>query len=404
MQFICRLGTPDGRIVEQQHQGDDEPSLRRELERRGYHVFDIHRPGLLSKLSAGRMQRGPKKIPHEKFLIFNQELAALLRAGLPLLQALDLMLERMKDPQLRPVMDDIRNRVRSGEAMSEAFSAYGDMFPRLYSSSLKAGERSGDLEGMLRRFIRYLHLVTTARKKIVSALAYPTVLIFLSIAMMTVMGLVVVPKFRGFYQDVGADLPLITEVLMGVAGFAQDQWILLTVGLIVGYLLFQQWVQTPTGRETLDRFKLRIPLVGSILHRFGLSEFCRSLATLLSGGIPLVSAADIAVGGVGNAYIRKRLEPTIQLVREGRPFHETLEASDVFTDMAIDMVKVGEATGALDEMLSNVSDFLDDQVETRTQRLLSLVEPILLVFMGLVIAVLLISIYLPMFSLMTQIQ
>ena len=359
--------------------------------------------GSLSALKLPSFRRRSKKIPISDFLVFNQELAALLKAGLPLMQALDLKLERMSDPRLKPVLTDIRDRVRSGEDLSEAFEHYGDMFPRLYPATLKAGERSGELESVLRRFIRYLALVSEARRKVTGALVYPSVLIATSFAMILVMALYVVPRFTSFYRDLNATLPLITRITLGFASTVRQNWWLILLAIVVGTFLFTRWKNTESGRIAFDRMKLKIPLVGDLLHRFGLSELSRSLATLLYGGIPLVPASEIAVGGVGNAYLRTQLEPTIALVRQGQPFHVALEESGVFTDMAIDMVKVGEATGALDEMLNSVSDFLDQQVEHRVARLLSLVEPILLVIMGVIILILLISIYLPMFGLLGQV-
>lgn len=402
MQFVCRLGTADGRVVEERHQAQDPQSLRSELERRGYHVFEVKRPGLMGAVSLPTVRRR-RKVRDEDFLIFNQELAALLRAGLPLLEALNLMLERMKDPRLRPVLMDIRDRVKTGEDLSSAFAAYGDMFPRLYASSLKAGERSGELELVIRRFIGHMRLILEARKKVISALVYPSVLICLSLAMMTVMGLYVVPKFSQFYADLNAKLPALTRFTLGAADFVHENWLILLAALAGAAVMFWQWRATEAGALQFDHLRMKVPLVGSILHRFGLVEFCRALSTLLAGGIPLVPASEIATSSVSNSYLRSKLEPTINLVREGKPFHQALEQSGIFTDMAIDMVKVGEATGALDEMLGNVGDFLDEQVAVRMQRLLSLVEPAMLVIMGLIIGVLLISIYLPLFSVMTQV-
>lgn len=403
MQYVCRLGTPDGQILEQRHEGSDPASLRRELEHRGFHVFAVERPGLASKLSLPSFARR-RKISTEDFLVFNQELAALLRAGLPLLQALDLMLERMKHPHFRPVLTDIRDRVKSGENLSDAFASYGEMFPRLYASTLKAGERSGEMEGVLRRFIRYLRLVSTARKRVVSALVYPAFLIGASVLMVTVLALYVVPKFMTFYEDMNAQLPMMTRLLLGAVGFLRDNWVLLVVGLVVGVFAFRRWRRTPSGAIQYDRLRLQLPIVGSILHRFGLAEFCRSLGTLLAGGIPLVTALEIAVDGVSNAFLQHHLRPIIDDVRQGQPFYAALDKTKVFTDLGVNMVKVGETTGSLDEMLASVADLLDEQVETRTQRLLSLVEPVLLVVMAVIIGILLISIYLPMFSVITQVQ
>ena len=382
----------------------DEASLRTELAKRGYHIFEVRRRGVARKLGATGGGLRKKKIPTEAFVIWNQELAALLKAGLPLLQALDLMLERMKNQYFKGVLTDIRDRVKSGTDLSDAFASYGDTFPRLYPSTLKAGERSGELEKVIRRFIRYMRLVLDARRRVVSALIYPAVLVGLSIAMMTIMAIYVVPKFMTFFEDLDAELPLITRIVLGISTFADRNWPVLLLGIAGGTFLFRQWGRTEPGRLAVDRWKLRLLFMGPVLHRFALAEFCRSLGTLLAGGIPLVPAFEIAVSSVGNAYVRSRLEPTIQLVREGKPFHEALEQSGVFVDMAVDMVKVGEATGSLDEMLASVSDFLDEQIETRMQRILSLIEPLMLVVMGIMIAILLISIYLPMFSMLGSSQ
>lgn len=401
MQFTCRVGTPDGRVLEEVFTASDETSLRTELGKRGLHLFEVRRRGVSPgrALSAfGRM--GRRRIPVQEFMVFNQELAALLKAGLPLLQALDLMLERMKNLHFRSVLIDVRDRVKSGTDLSEAFAAHGDLFPRLYPSSLKAGERSGELELVIRRFIRYMKLLLDARRRVISALVYPAVLVCLSVAMIAIMAIYVMPKFMGFFEELGTDLPLITQIVLSFSTFASANWPLLLAALAGGALAFRSWGRTEPGRLAIDRFKLRLPLMGPVLHRFALSEFCRSLSTLLAGGIPLVPAFEIAISSVGNGFVRHRLEPTIQMVREGKPFYAALEESDVFLDMSIDMVKVGETTGSLDDMLNSVSEFLDEQVETRMQRLLSLVEPMMLVFMGIIIAILLISIYLPMFSML----
>jgi type IV pilus assembly protein PilC len=218
--------------------------------------------------------------------------------------------------------------------------------------------------------------------------------------MIAVMAVYVVPKFMSFFTELGTDLPLITQVVLSISTFATRNWPIILVGLVVGVIALRSWGNTDAGGLALDRIKLRLPFLGPVLHRFAMSEFCRSLSTLLSGGIPLVPAFEIATSSVGNAYVRSKVEPSIQMVREGKPFFAALEASEIFTDMSIDMVKVGETTGSLDDMLGSVADFLDEQIETRMQRLLSLVEPMMLVFMGAIIAILLISIYLPMFSML----
>lgn len=399
MQFVCRVGTAEGQVLEQTHTATDEPSLRKDLEKRGLHVFEVRRRGV--GLSLGPLFRRKRRMPAQQFVLFNQELAALLRSGLPLLQALEMMLERFTDRDFRPILADIRDRVKSGADLSEAFEAHSDLFPRLYPASLKAGERSGELESVLRRFIRYQQLMLDARKRVISALIYPAVLIGLSITMIMILTIYVMPQFQDFYDALEGELPKLTQLTLTFSVFVRSHWIavLLGLGALVGGFLY--WRRTETGRLMIDRFKLRLPLLGSIFRRLGLSEFTRSLATLLAGGIPLVPAYELAAQAVGNASIRERLVPKIQMVREGKPFYEALEESGVFIDMAIDMIKVGEATGALDEMLLSVSDFFDEQVETQLQRILSLLEPMMLVCMGVIIALILVSLYLPMFSIIS---
>lgn len=399
MQFVCRVGTPEGHVLEQTHTAPDESALRHDLEKRGLHVFEVRRRGVT--LSLGSLFRRKRKMRTQQFVLFNQELAALLRSGLPLLQALEMMLERFKGRDLQPVLADIRDRVKSGADLSEAFAAHGELFPRLYPASLKAGERSGELENVIRRFVRYLKLMLEARKRVITSLIYPAVLIGLSITMILVLTVYVMPRFQDFYDAMEGELPALTQVTLGFSLFVRENWPMVGLGLIGVIAALLYWRRTDRGRLMIDRFKLRLPLLGPIFRKLGLSEFTRSLATLLSGGIPLVPAFELAADAVGNASIRERLTPRIQMVREGKPFHEALDDSGVFTDMAIDMIKVGEATGALDEMLLNVSDFFDEEVETQLQRILSLLEPIMLVIMGVIIALILVSLYLPMFSIVS---
>ncbi len=402
MQFVCRYGTPDGRVLTEVQQGNDASSVQRELERQGFHIFEVRPRGLPLRFQWPLHERR-KRMPIDEFLAFNQELAALLRAGLPLLQSLDLMLERMERNRLHDVLVDIRDQVKSGRDLSEAFASYGDTFPPLYSSTLKAGERSGELEAVIRRFIRYLRLVLDARKRVVSALVYPTVLIALSLAMLGVLAVYVVPSFSKFYDDLNAELPRITQITLAVSFWLREHIFWVLVGLVALAWGLRTYLATPKGREHFDHVRLQLPILGGIFHYFSLSEFCRSLSTLIAGGIPLVSALDIAVGAVSNRHIGNRLEPATDRVRQGQAFYEALESTEVFPALSIDMIKVGEATGSLDEMLTSVSDFFDERVETRVQRMLSLVEPAMLVIMGLLVALLLISIYLPMFGALGQV-
>ena len=404
MQFVCRVGTSGGRVLEDVFEANDEAALRQQLTQQGYHVFDVRRRGPIGRLKLPGRSPVSKSINLRDLTVFNQEFAALLRSGLPMLQALDLMLARQKDPLFRSTLSDIRDRVKSGEDLSSAIAAYGDMFPPLYAATLKAGERSGEMEQVIRRFIRYLQLVTETRKRIVSALVYPAALVGLSVALIGVMTIWVMPRFTEFFSSLRVDLPLLTRITMGVSVFVKNNFLILLVVLVGLVLLVMNMTRTTAGRNALSRLQLRIPLLGSIFHRLALSEFCRSLATLLAGGIPIVSGLEVAVGAVSNSYFKQRLEPMIDGVREGQSLAASLEETGAGSDIVVDMIEVGEATGSLDTMLSDVSDFLDEEVETNLQRLLSLLEPVMLVLMGIIVATLLISVYLPLFSLLGQVE
>ncbi len=401
MDFVCHLGTPEGRVVRETRAAANETVLRAELERQGLRIFAIERRlGLTMPTELLARFRRKRKIPYKTLMVFNQELAALLKAGLPLLQALNLMLERLREPNFREILTQVRDRVRGGEELSDAFASFGPVFPPLYAATLKAGERTGELEQVLRRFIRYLKLVIEARKRVVSALVYPSVLVGLSIAMLFVMAIFVMPRFTVFYDSMDMELPLLTRITLGVSVFLRDNILYILAGVIATVVVVRRWASTPTGAVRIDRWRLRVPLLGPVLHLFSLAEYCRSLSTLLSGGMPLVPSMEISGRAVSNLYVREKISPTVQQVREGKALHEALDGTGIVTDLAIDMVKVGEATGSLDVMLTNIADFFDEEVELRMQRILSLVEPLMLVIMGCLVAALLISVYMPMFNAM----
>jgi len=402
MQFVCRVGISGGRVLEDVFEAADEAALRQQLSQRGYHIFDVRRRGPVGRLRLPSRSRASSRIGFRDLTVFNQELAALLRSGLPMLQALELMLGRQKDPIFRSTLADVRDRVKSGEDLSSAIAAFGDMFPPLYAATLQAGERSGEMEQVIRRFVRYLQLVTETRNRIVSALVYPAALVGLSVALIGVMTIWVMPRFTDFFSNLRVELPLLTRMTMGLSLFVKENFLFLLAVLVGLALVALNMTRTEAGRNAMSRLRLRIPLLGPIFHRLALSEFCRSLATLLAGGIPIVSGLEVAVGAVSNSYFRQRLEPMIDGVREGQSLAASLEETGAGSDIVIDMVEVGEATGSLDTMLSDVSDFLDEEVETSLQRLLSLLEPVMLVLMGIIVATLLISVYLPLFSLLGQ--
>lgn len=404
MQFVCTLGTAEGRIVEEVHEGRSEEVVRGELERRGFHILKIRPRGLPQiGLTWASVSRSKKQVPDALLLLFSQEFAALLRSGLPVLQGLELMADRQREPEFKQILQDVVRRVQNGSELSAAFAQHGESFPRLFPATLKAGERSGELETVIRRFVRYLKLVTQARRKVVSALVYPTVLVGLSILLIAVMGIYVVPKFTEFFSALNTELPLLTRMTLGFSRFISSNWPVIMAGLVLVTVFIATWSRSASGREALDRMKLRVPILGSILRRLAMSEFSRSLSTLLAGGIPVVPALEDSVAAVGNAYVRRVLAPMIPKVREGVALYAALEGCGEALEIVVEMTKVGEETGSLDLMLSNASDFLDEEVDTLLQRILVLVEPIMLVLMGAIVATLLVSVYLPLFSMLSQV-
>ena len=289
--------------------------------------------------------------------------------------------------------------MRSGTALSDAFAAQGDLFPRVYTASLLAGERSGSLETVLRRYVEYTKIVATLKRKITTALIYPAILVALSLVLMSIIVLKVVPAFTDYYRDFGAQLPFITRVIFGVSDFARANIVFILVGVVGAIVAFFAWVNRPGQKARFDHLMLRLPTLGPVARKFATSQMARTLATLLGGGLPLVNALDIASKSIGNQYMAAQLEIVAARVREGESFAAALEARGEFPEVAVKMAEVGESTGALQDMLNTVAEFYDEEISTNMERFMALVEPMLLVIMGIVIAGLLLALYMPLFQL-----
>jgi type IV pilus assembly protein PilC len=397
VEFRCRLASPNGEIVEGVYAAENEARLRHELEEKGLFVLSLQPKHAIAGLAFHLPQR--RTVNTREFLVFNQELATLLKAGMPLVQSLDLLKRRVTSPTFREVLTDIHEKVRSGTALSDAFGAHGDLFPRVYTASLLAGERSGNLDAVLRRYVEYTKIIATVKRKTVSALVYPAILVTLAIGLVSIIVLKVVPAFSDFYTSFGAQLPLVTRIIVKVSDVARSQFTLIVAVLLgVGVAVFA-WVKQPGQKSRFDRVVLVLPMLGGVARKFATSQMSRTLATLLGGGLPLVNALDIAARSVGNQYMAGQLDIVSARVREGESFAAALEARRAFPEVAVKMAEVGESTGALQEMLNTVADFYDEEISTTMDRFITLVEPVLLVFMGLVIAGLLLALYMPLFQL-----
>lgn len=400
-QFSVKTGWPDGSVAEESILAPDSKSARSEIERRGGHVFEVKRHGFVLP-GRGGGRRGRVKMAD--FLIFNQEMIALLKAGLPVVRSFEILLERQESAALRAVLQDVKDRVNSGASISEAFAEQGDIFPRLYWTSLKAGEKSGEIEGVLRRYLKYQKTIIAISRKVVSTLVYPAILILLSTVLIGVLMTFVIPKFQEFFADFNADLPLLTVIVVGIAAFLRDNIVWLLPAVAFGAWVGWRWIRTSTGRQWSDGFLLKLPFLGGLFQRFAITQFTRSLATLLGGGTPLVPSLENAAEAIGNRHIARRVREVVPKVREGGELWHALESTGIFTNLTIEMIKVGETSGALEEMLTAVSDFYDEEIDVLLGRVITLVEPAILVLMGGVIITILLSVYLPIFKIMSQVK
>ena len=397
MEFRARLATARGEIVESVYAAESEQRLRHELEEKGLYVLSLQPRGGVSRFLPAPQAR--RRLSRPEFLIFNQELATLLKAGMALVPSLDILRRRVSNATFKAVLDDIYERVKAGTALSDAFAAHGDLFPPVYSASLMACERSGNLETVIRRYVSYARVIAAVRRRTISALIYPVILVTLMFGLVGFIVFRIVPTFAGFYANFDRPLPLITRGLVAFSGFmAANIWLLLAM-LAVAIVGGRMLLRSPAHRERIDRAMLRIPWVGATMRKFMTSQLARTLATLLGGGIPLVNALEISVRSMTNRFMAHELDLVRVQVQEGRSFSDALLARGLVPDVAIKMVEVGESTGALQEMLNSIADFYDEEIETELGRFMTFIEPVLLIVMGLIIAIVVLALYMPMIEL-----
>lgn len=397
MEFRCRLGTAGGEVIEGVYLADSEALLRHDFEEKGLLVLALHPRGAVERWGVSLPKR--RKVSQHEFLVFNQELATLLKAGMPLVQSLDLLRQQIESPVFKSVLNDIYEKVRAGMALSEAFDQHGALFPRVYTASLMAGERSGNLDSVLRRYVAYEKIIGAVWRKTISALIYPAILVTLALGLVAIIILKVVPAFSDFYASFNAELPLATRVIVRISTVFQSQFFVIVGGLVTGGVMLYAWLRRPGQRARLDRAVLAAPVLGRIVRMFATSQLARTLATLLGGGIPLVTALEVSARSISNQHIAREIAQVSQTVREGGAFAAALQARRIVPDVALKMIEVGEATGSLQEMLSSLADFYDEEIDTSVSRFVTIIEPALLVMMGIVIAGLVLALYMPLFQL-----
>jgi type IV pilus assembly protein PilC len=394
MEFVCKYAKTTGEVVKAVQVGQNVEEVRHRLTEQGFLPISVEPRGW--SLTGGVRKR-TEKIDPQDFIVFNQQFVALIKAGLPILRSLDLLKAQVKNPILRRHVEDVRDRVHSGALLSEALRAQG-VFPTVYNASIYAGERSGNLVEVINRFIHYEKTILSVRKRFLSSLIYPAFLIVLSIVMVMVIMTYVIPQFAKLYAGLSTPLPPATRVLITVATTLQNNLLLLAPAAMAVIVVGFVWAGTTGGRNRLDEFKLRAPIVGNLWTMFSMAQLSRTLSTLLQGGIPLLAALEVARDATGNRVISGSIAEAIVRVREGQALSDSLERAGHFPDLALEMMRVGEQTGSLPEMLNHVADFYDEDVNIRSTALLSWVEPVILVFVAIFVATILISLYLPIFS------
>lgn len=394
-EFVCRVADANGRVFSHVEAAGTLEEARQKLADRGLFVYSVQsRSSLITGMLGVRKER---KIGGNDFLILNQQFNTLIKAGLPILRALDLLATRATAPKLRPVLTQIRDRVREGKSLSEAVDEAG-VFSKMYSTAILAGEKSGNLSGVLDYYIAYQRVSTGVKKKILATLVYPTLLVTVATIIVTYLVTAVIPKFAMLYRDLGVQLPGPTKFLVTVTVDYRYYILGLIAGVFLALLGVFFWSRSEEGGVAFDRMKFRIPILGDTLLKFQVSQFCRTLATLLTGGTPLVSALQTAAESITSRLLRGTVGRATQMVREGESLHGALSSSRVMPELALDMIEVGESSGALAPMLNSVAEFYEEEVGLRLGALVAVIEPVILIFMGLLVAFILISLYLPIFS------
>jgi type IV pilus assembly protein PilC len=394
-EFVIRVADERGKVLEKSENGYSAAEIRDRYQQSGYLVYWVKPRGLVSGGQFRMPQR--RRISLEQFVIFNQQFLTLVRAGLPIVQALELLAKRQKNQYFRMLLEDVRDRTKGGSLISDAFEKQG-AFPKIYSTTLMAGEKSGNLDEVLTRYVAFQRLALTFRKKLISSLIYPVILIVGVFALVTMLVTFVIPKFSELFSDLNQKLPPMTEFTITTAMAAKHYLPWIVLGVIALYMLVSRWAKTQQGAEILDRIKLSLPIVGSIWQRYQIAVFSRMMSTLLSGGLPLVTALETAGQSMASRLIVRGISEASKSVREGQTLAQSLEATGVFPDLAVEMVEVGEATGALPSMLSSIAEFYEEDVQSALSAAMSLIEPAILLVMGVVVGFILISLYLPIFS------
>jgi len=399
MEFVVKYAKPSGEVLESVQIGQTEDEVRHHLQEQGMLPISVKTRGV----SLFNKRERQKPINPDNFIVFNQQFVSLIKAGLPILRALDLLKAQIKNPILKRHVIDVRDRVHSGAMLSDALKAQM-VFPTVYTASIYAGERSGDLAEVITRYTGYQKTVLAVKKRFLTSLIYPAFLVVLCIVMVTVILTYVIPQFAELYKGLGSELPRPTRILIYVSTTLKANLIFIIPVLLGSALALKLWIGTTAGRLWLDKLKLRAPIVGHLWTMFSMAQLSRTIATLLTGGTPLLTTLQVVRDASDNTVISDAIRKAVIDVQDGKPLSDSLEKTGHFPDLALEMIRVGEQTGSLPDMLIHVADYYDEDVNNRSAALLSVVEPVILIFVAIFVALILISLYLPIFSLGSQMQ
>ncbi len=394
-EFLIKMADEGGKILEQVEEAPTAAEVRDRFARQGFLVYDVRPRSLLS--GEVRLPRR-RRVKLDEFVVFNQQFVTLVHAGLPILGALDLLRGRQRNPYFRSLLDDVHARVKGGELLSEAFAAQG-IFPKIFTTTLLAGEKSGNLEEVLTRYIAFQRTASSVRKKLLASLVYPALLVSLVVVMLIFLVTYVVPQFAELYESLSAQLPPLTVVMLEVGRAAQQNMLLVLAALLAAGLALRRWASTESGGRALDHFRVRLPLLGAVWLKYQIAMFARMMSTLLAGGLPLLPALETAGSSLESRFLAAGVAQAARKVREGQPLSRSLEESRAFPDLTVEMIEVGESTGALPAMLASVAEFYEEDVQNSLTAIMSLIEPAVLIFTGLAVGAVLLSLYMPIFSL-----
>jgi len=401
-EFICRLGTPSGEIITRVVEATAAGEARTRLEREGFKVFAVSNPqeGLSAVLSFGGKKA---KVKQADFLLFNQQFSALLRAGIPVLQAVELLKTRSTSANLRAVLGDVEEKIKNGIPLSEAFESQG-IFPKIYTASILAGEQSGALDDVLARFVEYLKRSVGVSRKLRGALAYPAFLLLAATMMVAFLTLYIVPRMSDLFKSLAANrtLPTVTLVVLWISNSIINNivWLLPLVLICVAALTL--WLRTTNGKMLLHKLLLRVPIAGQLIRNMTTAQLARSMSTLLSGGITVPDSWEISSQAINNLELRRRSQGVLPMIREGRGFTEALERANWVPELGLDMIGIGEKSGSLREMLDEVATFYDAEAEVRLEQFTTLLEPVILLVMAAIVVTILLAIYLPIIQMISS--